>query len=100
MGTEAHLLIVHREVHQAAAELKEQLARVAVALVLLHRVFHGLLGEAVLQLESGDGQAIDEQGKVEGELGLVLAVAQLSSDAEDIGAKRPTALALPGEGVP
>ena len=82
---EAHLLLVHSKVHQAAAELEEQLARVAVALVLLHRVVYGLLGEAVLEFEGRNGQAVDEQGEVEGKLGLVPAVAELLRDAEDIG---------------
>jgi hypothetical protein len=50
-------------VHDAAAELEQPLARVAVALVLLDGVLDGLLGEAVLQLEGGDGQAVDEQAR-------------------------------------
>ena len=60
MRAEAHLVIVHREVRDAAAELEELLARVAVALVLLNGVFDRLLGEAVLQLEGRDRQAVDE----------------------------------------
>ena len=62
---QAHLLIVHREVDHAAPELEQQLPRVAVALVLLDRVLDRLLGEAVLQLERGDRQAVDEQAQVE-----------------------------------
>ena len=45
---EPHLLVVHREVCHAAAELEELLAGRAVALVLLHSVLDRLLGEAVL----------------------------------------------------
>jgi hypothetical protein len=52
---------------------------------LLHRVFHGLFGEAVLQLESSDGQAIDEEAKIERELCLVAAVFELARDAEQVG---------------
>ena len=52
-----------REVDHAAAELEQPLARVAVALVLLDRVLDGLLGQAVLQLEGGDRQAVDEEAK-------------------------------------
>ena len=57
---EAHLALVHREVSDAAAELKQLLARVAVLLVLLDRVRRRLLGEAVLQLEGENWQAVDE----------------------------------------
>ena len=68
----------------AAPELEEALVRVAVALVLLNGVRHRLLGEAVLQLEGGDRQAVDEQGQVERELRLVTAVAELAGDAEAV----------------
>ena len=100
MRAHPHLLVVHGEVHDAAAELEEQLPRVAVALVLLHGVLDGLLGQAVFQLERGDRQAVDEKAEVERELGLVLAVAQLPGDAEELAANSSAALALPGEGVP
>ena len=66
LGADPHLAVVHGEVHHAAAELEQQLARIAVALVLLDGILDGLLGEAVLQLEGGDGQAVDEQAEVEG----------------------------------
>ena len=92
--------VVHGEVDHAAAELEQQLARVAVALVLLDGVVDRLLGEAVLQLEGGDRQAVDEQAQVERELRLVAAVAELAGDAEAVGAYRSAAFALPGEGVP
>ena len=85
LGAEAHLGVVDGEVDDAAAELEEQLARVAVALVLLDRVLDRLLGEAVLQLEGGDRQAVDEQAEVERELRLVAAVAELAGDAEAVG---------------
>ena len=85
LRTHPHFLVVHREVHHAPAELKEQLLGFPVALVLLHRIIHGLFGQAVLELEGGHRQAVDEQAQVQGQLGLVLAVAQLPGDAEDIG---------------
>ena len=52
---------------------------------MLDRIFDSLLGEAVLELEGGNWQAIDEQAQVEGELGFVLAVAQLTGDDEGVG---------------
>ena len=84
MRAEPHLVVVHREMRQAASQLEELLAWVAVALVLLHGVVHRLLGQAVLQLEGGDRQAVDEQAQVQGKLGLVAAVAQLPGDAEAV----------------
>ena len=77
-------MIIHREVHDAAAELKEPLAWLPVTLVLLHRIGHGLLGQAVLQLEGGDGQAVDEEAQVEGQGVPIAAVAQLPGDAEAV----------------
>ena len=76
--------VVDGEVDDAAAELEQLLARVAVALVLLDGVLDGLLGQAVLQLEGGDRQAVDEQAEVERELRLVAAVAELAGDAEAV----------------
>ena len=84
LGTHAHLAIVHGEVDDAAAELEEPLAGVAVAPVLLHGVIDGLLGEAVLQLEGGDRQAVDEQAEVEGAARLVHAVGELAGDREAV----------------
>ena len=60
MGTELHLVVVDGEVEQAAAKLEEFLTGVPVALVLLDGIIHRLFGQAVLQLECGDGQAVDE----------------------------------------
>ena len=91
-------LVVDREVDDAAAELEQLLARVAVALVLLDGVVDGLLGEAVLELEGGDRQAVDEQAQVEGELGLVAAVAELAGDAEAVGGVPLRGCGLPGDG--
>jgi len=80
----ADALVVDREVDDATAELEEALARVAVALVLLHSIFDRLLGEVVLEFEGGDRQAVDEQSQVEGELGFVTTVAELSRHAEAV----------------
>ena len=81
---EPHLVIVDGEVDHAAAELEQHLPRVAVALVLLDGVLDRLLGQAVLQLEGGDRQAVDEQREVERQLRLVAAVAELPGDAEAV----------------
>ena len=59
-------MVVHGKMHDAAPKLEEQLARVAVAFVLLDGVFDGLLGQAVLELKGGDGQAVDEQAQIQG----------------------------------
>ena len=101
LGAHPHLAVVHREVHHAAAELEQQLARVAVALVLLDGVLDRLLGQAVLQLEGGDRQAVDEQAQVERAARLVPAVGELARDREAVlRVQRSAALALPGDGVP
>ena len=84
MGTEARFALVHREVGDAAAELEQLLARVAVLLVLPDRIVHRLLGQAVLQLEGEDRQAVDEQPDVQRPLGLGTAVAQLPCDGEAV----------------
>ena len=77
-------MIVDSEMRQAAAEFEELFPWVAVPLVLLDGVFHRLLGQAVLQLEGGHGQAVDEQAEVQGKLGLVAAVTELSGHAEPV----------------
>ena len=48
VSAKAHLVVVHGEVDHAAPALKELLARLAVALVLLDGILDRLLGEAVL----------------------------------------------------
>ena len=71
LGAEADHLVVDSEVHHAAAGLEDQLAGVAVPLVLLDGVLGRLLGDLVLQLERGYWQPVDEQCRVKGELCLV-----------------------------
>lgn len=85
MRAEAHLVLVDREVRDAAAELEQLLAQVAVTFVLLHGVVHRLLGQAVLQLEGGHRQPVDEQAQVQREPDLLAAVAKLAGDAEAVG---------------
>src|SRR5438309_8285376 len=85
MRGEAHLVIVHRKVRDAPAELKELFARVAIANVLLNGVLDRLFGETILQFKGRDRQAVDKQPQVEGELRLIAAVTQLARDAEAIG---------------
>ena len=84
MGAEMDLVLVHREVGRATAELEELLARVAVLPVLLHGVAHRLLGEAVLEFEGEDRKTVDEESDVECALGAVPAVAELTGDGEAI----------------
>ena len=84
MGTHPHLAVIDGEVDHAAPELEQALAGIAVALVLLDGVGDRLLGQAVLELERRDRQAVDEQPEVEGELRLVAAVAELAGDAEAV----------------
>ena len=83
-GAHPHLAVVHREVHHAAAEGKQRLARVPVALVLHHCVGNGLLGEAVLELEGGERQPIDEQAQIKGAASLVVAVSELARHRETV----------------
>jgi len=94
----AHFLVIHGKVHHTAPELEEQLARIAVALVLLHGILHRLLGEAVLEFEGGYGQPVDEEAEIERELRLIAAVAQLPCDAEDVGGKARRGLRIAGRG--
>ncbi len=75
MGAHLHALVVNGEVDHATAELEQSLARVTVALILLHSVVDGLLGEVVLEFEGSDRQSVDEEAHVERELRLVAAVA-------------------------
>ena len=96
VGAEPHLLVVQGEVRQAPAEAEDQLARVAVPLVLLDGVVERLLGDVVLQLERGDGQPVDERRQVEGECGLAGAVTQLPGDAEPVPGEQLGGALVPG----
>jgi hypothetical protein len=85
MSAEAHLMVIHGTMGNAAAELEQQLLLVAVVLVLLNSIKHGLLGELVLKFKGGDRQAIDKHDYVESACGINAAVAELARHAEDIG---------------
>ena len=84
LGAEADLGVVNCEVGEGAPEAEDQLLRAAVPAVLLDRVLDRLLGEAVLELERGDRQAVDEEAEVEGELRLIAAVAELAGNDEAV----------------
>ena len=84
MGAEAHLVVVNREVNQAATELKKLLARASIALVLLNSVLYRLLRKAVLQLERSNRQTVDEQAQIQREPGIVAAVSELPGDTEAV----------------
>ena len=92
------LVLVNREVRHAAAELKELLARAPVPLVLPDGVVHRLLGEAVLEFEGEDGEAVDEQSDVQRALGVVPAVAELTGDGEAVLPEASLRLLVLGRG--
>jgi len=71
-------------VYNAAAELKQRLARVPVAFVLFDGVFNRLLGQTVLHLERHHRQAVDEGAQVQGSLCLLPTVRKLASDTKAI----------------
>ena len=84
VGAELHLALIHRKVRHAAPELEQPFARIAILLVLQHRVVRRLLGKAVLQLERKHRQPIDEQPDVQRPLRLVPAVAKLPGNREPV----------------
>ena len=67
-------MVVHGEMNRTPLELEQQLARIAVAFVLLNGVRDGLLGELVLQLKGDDGQTVDEDAEVKRQPSRVLAI--------------------------
>ena len=77
-----HLVLVYRKVHQRTFfELKQQFARIAVALVLALGVFHRLARERVLQFRRGNGQTVQKQHQVQ-RLAVCIAVIQLACHRE------------------
>src|SRR5665213_1293095 len=98
LRTETYLLIVHREVRHTAPELEEKLARIAILLVLLHSIFDRLLRQWILQLEGGDGQAVDKDAEIECKFCLVFAISELAGDAEDIRGELLNGLSVSGGG--
>ena len=93
---EAHIALVDGEVRHATAQLEQLFARIAVPLVLLNRIGHRLLGQAVLQLEGKDRQAVNEQGDIKRTLRLVTAVAKLPDDSEAVLRETLLRLRVPG----
>ncbi len=89
-----HLAVVHRQMHHATLKLEQLFSRVAVAPVLLDGVFYRLFGQAVLQFEGGNRQAVDEQAQVQRPPCFVQAVAQLPRDTEAIGRKQACRLVV------
>ena len=98
MGAHPNLGIVHGEVDDAAPELEQRLPRIAVALELFDRVRDGLLRQAVLELEGGNRQSVDEGRHVERLRAAILGVAQLPRDAEDVGGVQLDSLGIHGRG--
>ena len=96
MRAESHLLVVNRKVRHTSAQPEEVLSLVAIALVLLLGVGHGLLRQAVLQLEGRHGQTVYEQREVKGQAGVGPAVVQLAGYGEPVqGVELPSPL-VPG----
>jgi hypothetical protein len=98
MSAEAHFGIIDSEMRYAAPELKQLLARVAVAFVLLDRVFDRLLREAVFDFECCDWKAVYKKREVEGFCGIVAAVAKLPGDREAVGREPFGGLGIAGRG--
>jgi len=98
---EPHLALVHREVRDTAAQLEQLLPRIAVRLVLPHRIIDRLLGEVVLQLKRENRQAADEECDVQRPPSLVTAVPQLPRHREAVLLKALTSglVAFRGAGV-
>ena len=76
-------MVIHREVNDTPAKLKQRLARIAVAFVLLDGVIHRLLGQVVLQLKSDHRQTVDESTQIQRAL-VLSAEVQLPRDAEAV----------------
>ena len=84
LRAELNRRVVNGEMHHAALEGKEGVARAAVASVLLDGVCRALLRQSVFQLQCDDGKAVDEKAEVERELRGVGRVAKLARHAEDV----------------
>ena len=83
MGGHAGEVGVDGEVGEAPPVREERLLRVAVFPVLPDCVLHGLAGERVLEFGGEDGDAVDEDGEVEGLLRPGGEV-ELADDREDV----------------
>ena len=76
-------MVIHREVDDTPAKLKQRLARIAVAFVLLDGVIHRLLGQAVLQFKGDHRQTVDKSAQIQRAL-VLSAEVQLPRDAEAV----------------
>jgi hypothetical protein len=94
MRAHSHLVVVQSEMHYAAPELKQLFPWVAVAPVLLDRILNRLFGKAILQLESGDGKAVDKQAQVQRSACFIQAVSQLTGNAEPVGSEQQRCLVV------
>ena len=84
MGAHPHFAVIHRKMRGAAAKMKQQFSRVAVAFILLHGVCDRLFGQRIFQLEREDRQAVDEHDEIEGAARGVGAIPELARDAENV----------------
>ena len=85
-GGHIDLVGIHRHVYQAAAKLQQRLAAVTFLLVLPLTVIAGCLpSPGVLQLQRGEGQAVDEEHHIQLFQGVAQGVTHLARAAEDIG---------------
>ena len=83
VGAEPDFVLVNGEVDGAAARLEQVFPRAAAAAVLLHGVGHGLLGETVLELKSGNGRPLTNKAR-SSLTAVVVAVAQLAGNGKAV----------------
>ena len=76
-------MVIHREVNDTPAKLKQRLAWVSVAFVLLDGVIHRLLGQAVLQFKGDHRQPVDKSAQIQRAL-VLSAEVQLARYAEAV----------------
>src|ERR1035437_9924154 len=93
-GAELNFRVVDSEMHDRALEPKDQLLGVPVIFVLLDCVAHCLFGQAVLQLESDNGQSVDKKADVQGELGIVGAEVELPGGRKPVLGEQVDALRI------
>ena len=80
--------------HDRALEPKDQFLRVSVIFVLLDCVADCLFGQAVLQLEGDNWQAVDEKADVQGELGFIGTEVELPGDRKPVLGEQVDALGV------
>ena len=84
-GGHVDLVRVHSEMDEGPfLELKNQVRRIAVVLVLADRVPPGLAGHRILELGRGDRDAVECQGDVQG-ISLAVRVTELARDGQPVG---------------